>query len=213
MLELEITTHVRCPEDALAALLQRYVKMLQGIGFTDPNLEKQLARVTWEPDGSGFGFLGNPLMCDRITLSGQPFTVRPYVLGYTDAAIEGLEVPWIQLSLLFEDRMVELLMDRASGRMHAEAGSVIWNIAQGFSAEFHESGVFFNDSATVNEPWNTLTGREGDLWAFDLALIPTQLMPQFWPIPEGYTYIHLSETWGLARLISWEVVPWTDGHG
>ena len=213
MVDLEITTHVRCLEEDLPALLQRYVKMLQAAGFSTQGLEERLASITWEPDGSGFGFLGNPLTDDLTTLSGESLAVRPYVLGYTDATIEELETPWVQLSLVFEGHMVELMMNSVSGKMRAGANTIIWETAQQFSGEFHESGVFFNDSPTVNEPWYSLSGREGDLWAFDLALIPTQLAPQFWPVPEGYAYIHLSETLGLARLISWEVVPWTDGHG
>ena len=74
--------------------------------------------------------------------------------------------------------------------MRVGAGAIIWKVAQDFSAEFHESGVFFNDSPTVNEPWYSVIGRKGDLWAFDLALIPTQLATQFWPVPEGYADIH-----------------------
>lgn len=214
MVDLEITTHVRCAENAVAleAVLHRYLTVLQSIGFVDPDLEEQLSSVMWEPDGSGFGYLGKPLVYDTSTVNGQLFMARPYVLGYTDAAIKGLKIPWVQLSLVFEDRMAELLIDRLSGRMREGAGSVIWRIAQGFSAEFHDSGVFFNDSVSVNEAWNSLTGRGGNLWAFDLALIPTQLASHFWPIPEGYTHISLSEALGLARLVSWDVLPWADRH-
>lgn len=212
MADLEITTYVRCREDALTELLQRYANLLQSIGFTDQHVQEQLANVTWEPDGSGFGFLGEPLASDVITMTGHPVIARPYILGYTDAAIAGLKLPWVQLSLMFEGRMVDLFMDRISGKMRPGAGAVIWRIAQDISKEFHESGVFFNDSPTVNEPWYSLTDREGNLWAFDLALIPEHLAALFWPVPEGYTPIRLSEALGLARLVSWESVPWTEGY-
>ena len=92
MSELEVTTHEHCPEnaDALTALMHRYRKVLQGIGFADPDLEEHLSSITWEPDGSGFGYLGKPLVCDTITMNGQSLMGRPYILGYTKAAIEGL---------------------------------------------------------------------------------------------------------------------------
>lgn len=207
MTDYEITTHVRCEEDALAPLIERFASMLQTLGFTGADLDQRFAQVAWEPDGSGFGYLCEPVANHRITLAGRPFQVRPYILGYT----HNPGTPWVQLSLVFDDDTVEAIRDSTTYVMRRGAGAAIWRIARGYAAAFPESGIFFADSPSVNHPWYALTSDPGDLWRFALAVIPASLAHHFTPQPDSYASLELAGAVALAPVDAWDTLPWEDG--
>jgi len=214
MTDLELTTHVRCHEEELPALLKRFARVLLDIGFVRTDLDKQFAHVHWEADGSGFGYLCEPAVCDSIIVGGQPLTAQPYILGYTDS--KGADMPWVQLSLVFDGQMVEAVtysIDRPSRMKLSGAGAAIWRLACAYSEEFSESGIFFTDGPGVNDPWNALIGERADLWRFDLALIPAKLVSRFTPIPDAYAYHAYSNGLALALMGSWDVLPWLEASG
>ena len=211
MTDLELTTHVRCREEELPTLLTRFARMLLGLGFTGADLDKQFAQVQWEPDGSGFGYLCESAVCTSTIVGGRPLTAQPYILGYIDS--KEVEAPWVQLSLVFDGEMIEAVnysVDGPTAMKLNGAGAAIWRLARAYSAEFPDSGVFFSDSPSVNQPWEALKGVGGNLWWFDLALIPPQLTGRFLPIRDGYAHIQLDEAMVLAPFAAWEKLPWLE---
>lgn len=211
MTDLELTTHIQCLEGELPILLRRFAAMLRGIGFTGPDLDHQFAHVHWESGGEGFGFLCEPITCSSIPINGQSLCLQPYILGYTD--YQRAEGPWVQLSLVFDSDFAEKVTcsaDKPSVRMLCGAGNAIWRLATAFAEAFPESGIFFSDGPSVNLPWAALTGAKGDLWWFDLAIIPAPLISRFTPQPDGYASSPLSDGAAIAPLAAWDVLPWLD---
>jgi hypothetical protein len=212
MSEFEVTTYVQRAHEDLPEVLRRYRWVLERLGFADASLAEWLSGITWEPDGSGFGYLGTPAVLSSVTAAGRQWIAQPFVLGYTDAAIPHLQVPWIQLSLQFEDNVAEApaLIDEASGKYMPGVGAAMWQVVMGFSRVFREVGVYFNDAPTVSAPWYSMTGRDGDRWAFDLAMVPKLLATYFQPIPPGYANRHFADGIGIARTLSWTTIPWLE---
>lgn len=207
MTDYEITTHVRCDEDTLALLLERFARMLHSLGFTGKDLDSRFDQVAWEPDGGGFAHMCKPVTNHGITLDGQLLQARPYILGYTQAP----GTPWLQLSLVFDSDTVKAMRDSTTYIMRRGTGAAIWRIARGYAATFPHFAIFFSDFPSVNLPWKALTGRQGDLWWFDLAVIPESLAPRFMPIPDGYSSLELAGAVAIAPQAPWGTLPWEDG--
>lgn len=212
MADLEITTHVQCHARDLQSVLARYQQVLDRVvGTRRSQLSEWLNRITWDPDDGGFVQVGSPLPFDGLSIDRRVIEAEPYVVGYADASVPGDELPWVQLSLVIGNEQAALLVDEASGRYKPGVGKVVWSATQEFAQVFCESAVFFNDGPSVNEPWKALIEANGDLWAFELALIPYNLAARFQVMPADMMRIALPDRIGYALDSCWRLPPWHEG--
>lgn len=210
--EVEVATHFKCPEVELGNKLQLFAGILEDLGAPPDLTAEWLRSISWESDGSGFGYLGNPVPLNQIRLNGEVVTARPHILGYTEIALPGTTVPWVELSLLFEGEWLINHFVGSEERWHyvPGVGRAVWSVIQTYARRSPVSGVFFNVSPLVDEPWHALLGRGGDLWAFDVASIPRSLAETFQAAPQGYSQMVSENRISFARDAFWEVLPWDE---
>lgn len=212
MSDYEVTTHVQIPEHALHDALERFEHALRGMGAEEPWLGQWLASTDWNDDGSGFVSLGPSLQLRALTWHGLALIAKPYVLGYTDYAIPGTKLPWVQLSLVIEDADGQLLewLQNGHWKYRVGLGHQVWGAVVRLGGASPGSGVYFSDSATVDEPWDALREGTGDVWTFDAALIPPELASHFLRLPAGYAQVELPEGKAFARQDRWLTLPWLE---
>lgn len=210
MTEFEVATYLECPEPELVSKLRLFASILEDLGVSPMLTADWLASISWEDDGSGFGCMGDPLQLNRIRLNGDVVTARPHLLGYTDLALPGTPVPWVQLSLFFEGEweIPHVAGSEVRWRYIAGIGRLIWRVIQAYSVRMPDSAVFFNDYASVNEPWYALLGVGGNLWDFDVASVPGSLARIFQPVPDNYAQMAGQNRIGFARMAYWQIAPW-----
>lgn len=210
--EFEVATHLKCPEPELGDKLRLFARILEDLGASSDLTTEWLRSISWESDGSGFGYLGNPMPLDQMRLNSEVVSARPHILGYTEFALPGTTVPWVELSLVFEGHWLITHFVGSDERWQyvPGVGRAVWSVIQTYARRLPDSGVFFNVSPLVDEPWHALLGKNGNLWAFDAASVPGSLAETFQPVPQGYSQAVRENRIGFARDSFWQVPPWDE---
>lgn len=213
MSEYEITVHVECSHEELAAHLERYAAVLTRLEANAPQVREWLAQIGWPEGDSGFVAEGSAIALSALTVNDSPLVAEPYILGYASSLFQRSTTPWLQCSLVFEydSQVLEVgMLDDL--RYRPEVSKPIYRAARAFAGEFAHIPVFFNDFASVNRPWKALLGEDGNLWTFDLAIVPPQLATTFANLPAGYARADLADGIALAPIARWSILPWSEGE-
>src|SRR5262249_42504081 len=89
-----------------------------------------------------------------------------------------------------------------------ETASAIWYAMRAFFQAFPARAIYF-----VHEAWDLdilkyYSTHQGNLWLFDLALVPPTLFRHFPPMPSTYTSQELPYGCGLAQEKWQPILPW-----
>ncbi len=209
MPEYEISTHLQCPGSSLGEILDHFGQALAKLGGDRSTVLSWLRQVDWPNNGSGFVSEG-----DAFRLSGNsgidtPLIGAPYVFGYTPFSIPGLQPNWVQVSLIFDDTSETLeVMEGSEWKYRPRVGWAAFGVMREFVRFLGGSLVYFGDFSSSNQSWHALHGRDGNLWAFDCALVSPSLSARFEPLSAGYDREPLPEGIAFARRARWMSEPW-----
>lgn len=191
-------------EKHLLDLLDTFKEFLCTLGFTQELLEQWIVKFSWN-DLQEFGF-AETYNTISVTFEGEHIHIAPNICGFAGDSNTPIGSNWIELNILF--RSLEVSVSDTDWRYKASIGRLIWRLLCDFALVFKLDGVFLTDEAGNAEPWYVLMGLEGDIWNFDLALIPLQLKERFSSVPPSHETYHLEQWIGIARSEAWVVLPW-----
>lgn len=117
--------------------------------------------------------------------------------------MEELEGSYLEVSILLRTEEIEL--DWRTGQLRSQYQSLIWRIMSKFSEKFKQTGVYFTNEVTDGVPWEAVvSGNNEGLWAFDAAILPTELFEVYRDCPaemfismnEKVMYLVRKSVWG-----------------
>jgi hypothetical protein len=200
-----LQTYAQLPtEPTLQATFQTYMHFLEKIGYKDNRTSAWLSTFTWN-DLESYGFAGTSSPRE-IVVAGQELLVTPGVNGFVRTAMPKLNIPWVELNLLFKGEHVTY--SPHDWKYRPDAGASLWKLMLEFSALFMESGTYLLDEAHDGQPWYALLGADGELWSFDLALVPNALLPCFSSMPGSYQRGPSQNV--LVHTRAWPKMPWME---
>ena len=197
-----IQCFVKCNEETFTRLLNNFGLALHDIGFPDNYIRNHVDILKWELSDNGCMYSGCDMPSILINICNYDFNVRPIVMGFTPDGYEGLKENWVEVALLFMED--EIAKDYGTGAMFENSKETIWLASNILSKHFPEAIVFLADEITDALPWEATLGLCENLYAFDLAIIPSSHSYTYTHIPKGYkaidrddkTYIIRMEVWG-----------------
>lgn len=209
MSDFEIATYVQNDPSALGSIADSMVELARQLGAGSDLLEMWRTDLHWNKDGSGPAVMGPSIWIPVATSAHQPLQARPYLMANASAGESGQ--PWFLIGFVFgEEAHLEAADADQHWRYRRGVGAIVWRLAWTLHERFPGALVIFGASPLILMPWKALTGRNGDLWCWDLAIVPPPLIRRFEPIPEGFESIQIGETVALARADAWHVLPWTE---
>ncbi len=215
MVDLELATFMPLRKEQLPTAIEAYGQLLQHLRCAA--VDKVLPRdvIQWQPDGSGFGFMGEPIPLHVNSSREQAVTARPHLSGFDDTLPGTETTPWFSAAFVFESASdaYGASGNTLTAKYTPDFGDAVLTVAQWlvseFESEFLTIGAYFSSYVVVLEPWQYLLGIGGNLWAFDLAVVPQRLSAQFQEMPTRYTFQECGTTLCLANSGAWARLPWT----
>lgn len=203
----ELTTYIPGPKTALLAMLEDYKRALERLGLLDEKVIRWLTTIDWEPGEDTFGFsIEKPL---DLNVAATSLQVRPVVECWgADSSNEEL---WYQAGLLFDTERLKASTDWFEQDFHPEAAGVVWHTMRAFSQAFPTRVIYFVHEAWSLDLMSYHRDQEGDLWRFDLALVPQTLFTRFSPLPSTYISHEFPYGWGVVQKEWQPVLPWLAG--
>lgn len=199
----EITTYILAPKTKLPALLQCHQAALEQLGLLNEEVARWLASIDWSPDEDYLESAPYP----TIELQGASTTlqVRPAAIWDYDPPRMG---GWYQFGLLFETEQVMDMTLYPGLEFLPAPSSMIWRAMRIFAQAFPGVVIYFLHEAAELPMLYVLETQQGNLWQFELALLPSFLVPRFEPIPDTYTCQEVTEGLAVAQRACWPVLPW-----
>jgi hypothetical protein len=216
---LSVEVYSRCSDGSLSSLLAASQNLLEQVGYVSKEVETWLARIRWEPDGSGFGSSLETLELQKIHANGHALFAKPIVNGWTKEGISHIQQPWVSFALAFETQTQRQNLDSISSfaanheqQHHYQrgVGKAIWPVMCQCANVFSQSLVYFTNEAQTGESWKAVVTGQEDVWVFEAALIPHQFSALFTPIPDTFAHIQVPEGMGFASIARWKRLPWEE---
>lgn len=206
----QIQTFVPCTKQTFPSVTAQYVKVLESLHCSSSQLLEALLSVTWPSKKDDYLYF----------TSFSPFFITADAMGAFACAGVGMmqdatalltdqDKAWITFNLYFE---AEPLREGATSRYLPKQGRVLWDLIRRF-ATFGEIGAYLTDEAQQSGTYEALKEGKGNLWAFDLALIPEVLSPRFHSVPALFERVEVQEGIAFARRDRWIIFPWEEAEG
>ncbi|AIQ47979.1 hypothetical protein R70723_20260 [Paenibacillus sp. FSL R7-0273] len=164
--------------------------------------------LKWEVADNGFMYQGGNADAEEVPVEGLSLHVRSYLVGLTPEVFPELSESWLEVSLLFWTE--EITADYRTGELRSEVQPYIWSLMEQFADYYDQAGIYFTDEATGGKPWDAaVTGNNGELWSFDAALIPEELIERYGrPDEQLFHYTYSGKRLLLVRREVWGGEPW-----
>jgi hypothetical protein len=206
----QIQTYIICTRQTLPSVTAQYVNLLKSLRCTDTQLMEALISVTWPSKENEYLYF----------TSFSPFFITVDTVGEFACAGVGMmqdatdlltdqEEAWITFNLYFE---AEPLREGATSRYLPEQGKALWDSIRRF-ASFGEIGAYLTDEAQQSVTYESLKEGKGNLWEFDLAVIPQALAQHFHTLPPLFERVVVQEGIAFARRDRWMTFPWEETKG
>ena len=216
---LSVEVYSRYSNGVLSSFLASSQNLLGQVGYVSKEVETWLARIRWEPDGSGFSSSLETLELQNVHTNGRALFAKPIVNGWTKESIPSIQQPWVSFALAFETQTQRQNLDSISSfaaqyeqQHHYQlgVGKAIWSVMCQCVSVFSQPLVYFTNEAQAGESWEAVvTGREG-IWTFEAAHIPHQYSALFTPIPDTFAHVLVPEGMGFASTARWKRLLWEE---
>ena len=203
----QIQTTIRLDLPTLKRELERFRTFLCGIGISGKEIDRWLEEFQ-DTEKKDFVSVDDKIWTS-ITVDGESFQIRPFIMFYKKEEIEGLNQDWISYQLLFITE--EITDDFLCGRYLINKIQRLWYLSISMFQAFPDSCVFLTDDISDNYPWyylETKTGRNRGLWDFDLGIIPPLHYGYFVDVPKSMAIKKFPSFTAIADKEYWEILPW-----
>lgn len=206
----QIQTFFTCTRQTFPLVSAQYAKLLESLRCTDMHLLKALLSVPWPSKGDEYLYFStfSPFSLTLDTM-GEMACAGISMMQDATALLTDQEEAWITFDLYFE---AEPLREGLTSRYLPEQGRALWYILRRF-ASFGEIGAYLTDEAQDSKTYEALTEGKGNLWEFDLALIPQALSQHFLTVPPLFERVVVQEGIAFARRDRWITFPWVEAVG
>lgn len=186
--------------------LDMYQEFLDKLGYVDKDTNQWLSSFTWKSlIDDGFASMHT---WRSVEVNEKAYHVAPSIVGFAQDPDKGANVSWIELSLMFEAHAITY--SPHDWRYRPDTGRGIWEIMRLFFTRFTRSGVYLTDEVNDSQTWYALSGLDGKLWSFDLALVPRSFARHFSEMPSEYKNVNFEEGIAFIRTNAWITDPWDD---
>jgi hypothetical protein len=204
---IQIETYARIThEQEFDSTLDRYIKLLQSLGFDPEEVTGKLADFTWETlVDDGFG---GPIAFGEIETTDCTLGLAAGINGFNKATIPD-DWPWLEFLLYLDND--ELTWGPHSYRYRDNCVPPLWELVKRYSEVFQETGVYVTDPVGELKTWETLIHvrqDEASLWSFDLGLVPYHLADRFKNPPANYESAEFAFGIGFVDTEKINVLPW-----
>lgn len=192
----------------LVRCLQAFSALLSSLTYSASGIEAWLQRFTWNAL-TDVGF-ADTFGWHTVAITSQEVELAPSVCGFAATTDPQIGVPWIECNLLV--RSEEVAVSLTDWQYRPNVGGALWQVMRHYATFFPNAGVFLTDAIGNGKPWYALQGStDGDLWAFDLAVIPLSLADAFLQVPSTHEVTKFDNGIGILRLDVWQYPPWSTG--
>jgi len=200
-----IQTYVKWNQNNFSEVINYFSQALSDMNIDNAYFSTELV---WELSDNGFMYVGGGANSKEYCINNQLLHIRPYIMGWTPEVIEELNESWLEIDLLLWTEEIEL--DYRMGQLKDPYKLIIWDLLEGISNRFTETGVYFTNEATDGKPWESLImNNENELWSFDAAIIPIFLFEKYKDInEENFFYDYIGDKLYIARKLVWNIKPW-----
>lgn len=204
-LQMQLFVEVK-NQDELYYNLERYCELFIELGFDATSLREWIRSFTWD-SLNDYGF-ADTFTWSVIKVDGEILQVAPNICGFAADVDPKINTPWLECNILFTSE--DLSFNNQDWRYKPDVGSRLWKLIKMFANTFTNRPVFLTDAIGNGKPWYALKGSNGDLWAFDLALIPVDCIEFFRLMPSTHKGIYIENGLGIVRGDAWIVLPWNN---
>lgn len=203
----QIQTYVQCNNKRFPFIVTELIEAILPLGFSKPSLVEEFNQIERDLSEDGMVDVGGGSYDQILSLCNVNLTVRPFIMGWTSAAIPGLSEGWLEMSLLLYSHEIE--EENEPGLLKRPFRPVVWMLLSHISDYFSETGTFFTNEVTDGIPWTSLMTQSEGIWDFDAAIIPEHLIDNYSQIDEEFFFFKKTEErLFLARKAVWEDEPW-----
>lgn len=186
----------------LSESFNMYRRFLDDIGYINEDIEQWISSFSWE-SLIDFGFASMHTW-NSIDVDGKMYNVAPSVVGFSGNS--DIDIPWIEFNLLFEPHAITY--SPHDWKYRPDAGRDIWKIMRLLFAIFKQSGVYLTDEVNDSQTWYAISGIDGKLWSFDLAIVPKSFSAYFSNLPSDYERFDVNADIAFIRSDAWITYPW-----
>jgi hypothetical protein len=205
-----IETYTRLSQCDAKASVQAFLRLLAQIGYRHASIDVWPDQIDCSEPGYVFVNPAAPWQ----TLDGPPaLHVRPSVLGWDDILEFHISFEAERLTQEVIGYTDEGYRTAVAWQYHRAIGVQLWHWMRKFSLTFPDFGVYPTLDGSGGVPGEALIAGNGDLWQFDLALVPHDLAERFVVVPENYHRSILGYGIALARTNMWPEYPWDNKSG
>ncbi|CAM4298901.1 hypothetical protein [Paenibacillus typhae] len=200
-----IQTCVRCDAGNYTSVLKEFAAFLSRVGLDNSYF---CSGLEWELADNGFMYQGGNADAEEVPVEGISLHVRPYVVGLTPEVFPELAESWLEINLLFWTD--EITADYITGELVGKVKPYLWELIKQLSGGYQQSGVYFTSEVTDGKPWEAIiTGNNAELWSFDAAVIPVELIERYGrPDDRFFYHTYDDNKLFLARREVWREEPW-----
>ncbi|MBY0010759.1 hypothetical protein [Paenibacillus typhae] len=200
-----IQTSVRCDAGNFTSVLKEFAAFLSRVGLDNSYF---CSGLEWELADNGFMYQGGNADAEEVPVEGLSLHVRPYVVGLTPEVFPELTESWLEINLLFWNE--EITADYITGELVGKVTPYLWDLIKQLASGYQQSGVYFTSEVTDGKPWEAIiTGNNAELWSFDAAVIPVELIERYGrPDDRLFYYTYDDNKLLLARREVWREEPW-----
>jgi len=180
----QIQTYIRCNKETFKDKMEQFQLLLNEIGFSDNYILEGFNNIEWIEEDNGFVYTGCDFKEEALSYEKFSLNLRPLVLRWTPRISEDIKECWLEVSLLFNTE--DLISNYNNSNLKDEISKIIIGYMMSFSKFFNETGVYFTNEDTDGLPWEALTGMEDYLWAFNIAVIPSNLESIYLNLPKEF---------------------------
>lgn len=204
----QIQTSFTGERPKLAAIIHSYESFLTQINFDTHKIKAWIVQMkSLLETGEKFGDIYKEVVPIVIDNKKTINCIGLSLLLEKSAYTFGSNVCMLSLELLFN---TEDIRDVSTSFYKIGVGEAIWRIFTSLHAVFPETKIYFTDEWQNSQLKDIPDERNGDIWAFDAALIPQVFMPDFSPIPFSMKCYMTKSIVGFARNDRWKILPWTE---